>query len=124
MFSAVVLVMSALPIWAKPLAEVFWPVKALALLLPVASPDATLLSRELLRASTDVRPDETTPVTCPPTASPDFELPPWVPVDRLLPDWTLVPVAFVTSARARPADQSAPPTVNTATSSVLRARFI
>jgi hypothetical protein len=38
-------------------------VKVLALLLPLASPEVTSLSRETLRASTEVLPEETTPVT-------------------------------------------------------------
>src|SRR5262249_53205961 len=41
-----------------------------ALLLPRASPEETLEFAEVLRASTDVRPDDTTPETCPPTAAP------------------------------------------------------
>jgi hypothetical protein len=41
---------------------VFNPVKVLARFAALASPDVTELSFEVLLASTDVRPDDTTPV--------------------------------------------------------------
>jgi hypothetical protein len=82
-------------------------VKLDASFVPLTSPDFTSELLDVFLASTEVRPDDTTPVTCPPTAAPDFPFPDWLVVFRLLPCWTFVPVEFVTSARAGPETTSA-----------------
>src|SRR5207245_101703 len=96
------------------------PVKFLALLLPRESPLVTSVLVDVLRASTEVDPEETTPVTWPPTAEPVLELPDWLDVDRLFPDWTLSPLEPVTfAACATPAEAKAPVTTSAAASSIL-----
>src|ERR1051325_9423336 len=83
----------------------FSPVKFDEVFDPWASPDVTSESVEVLRASTEARPEDTTPETWPPTASPDEPLPDWFDVLRLLPSCTLSALRTPsTSARARCAD--------------------
>ena len=82
------------------------PTKLEALLLPATSPDDTLESFEVLLASTEARPEETTPETWPPTASPLLSPPFWAVRAELSPPWTFVPVALLTSARAGPVPES------------------
>jgi hypothetical protein len=101
--------------------EVLRPVNALAVFEPRASPEVTSLLDEVFFASTDVRPPETTPTTWPPTAEPVFEVPDWLPVERLLPFWTFVPVELLTSARAKPAAPAIVDSVSAATSNDLNA---
>jgi hypothetical protein len=110
-------VMSAVPTFVVP--DALSPVKELAVLVPRASPEVTSLFFDVFFASTEVLPEDTTPVTCPPTASPDLEVPLWLPVDRLLPCCTFVPVALVTSARATLAVAIAPEIMSTAASTDL-----
>src|SRR5438128_7681868 len=97
-----------------PFGELFCPVKAADVFDPFTSPDWTSEFVDVFFASTDALPDDTTPLTCPPTASPLLPLPDWLLVARLSPFWTFVPLESDTSARAMPGASNAP-TANTAT---------
>src|SRR5260370_12231991 len=100
------------------------PTKALAEFVPRASPVVTLESFEVLRASTEARPPETTPETWPPTAEPVLPLPDWLLVDEFCPFWTLAPLAPFTSAREIAAEASVPVPTRTPTSTNRRTLFI
>jgi hypothetical protein len=106
-----------LPTFVVP--DEFKPVNECAVFVPFASPELTSLFVDVFLASTEVLPEDTTPVTCPPTASPDLDVPLCLAVERLSPCWTFVPLESLTLARATLAVAIAPEIMSTAASTDL-----
>ena len=102
------LVMSAVSAWMSP-PQLSWPATPLRSAVADASPVVTSVDAERLRASIDVAPAETAPMTCPATPSPVEALEVCVLVTRLSPSWAL---HVKTPMRSVVIAWSAPPQLN------------